>query len=253
MKDMNQSMQISKVAQSFRRGLRTYHKSATQQADIAQHLSDLMAQHLPHRMNRVLEFGMGTGHLTLALSRGFQIDQLYLNDLVSDCADFAPTSAEFIGGLIEGVALPQKLDLICSASTVQWIEDLPTMLERFSDALVPGGWLAFSGFGHNQFQELRALGSTAAAPNYMDASDWQFVLPPNLRIRHQSQSQTTKWFPSAHSVLKHLRDTGVNGASNRSWTAQDLRAFEAQYIERFGTSRGLPLTYDPVWVLAQKV
>lgn len=91
------------------------------------------------------------------------------------------------------------------------------------------------------------------APNYMDASEWQLVLPENLRVQHTSQAQTTEWFPSALSLLKHLRDTGVNGASNRSWTTQDLRAFEAEYTERFGTKEGLPLTYDPVWVLVQKV
>lgn len=253
MKDMNQSMQISKVAQSFRRGLKTYHESATQQANIAQHLSDLMAQHLPPQLGRALEFGMGTGHLTRAVSKYFQIDRLYLNDLVSDCADFAPKGAAFVGGPIEGVAMPQNLDLICSASTVQWVEDLPSMLERLTDALAPGGWLALSGFGHKQFQELRTLGSTAMAPNYMDASEWQLVLPENLRVQHTSQAQTTEWFPSALSLLKHLRDTGVNGASNRSWTTQDLRAFEAEYTERFGTKEGLPLTYDPVWVLVQKV
>lgn len=252
MKDMNQTMQIGKVEQSFRRGLKTYHESATQQAQIAHHLSELMTRHLPHRLDRVLEFGMGTGHLTRSLSNGFEINHLYVNDLVSDCAEFAPKGAAFIGGPIEGTAMPENLDLICSASTVQWIEDLPSMLQRFTNALAPGGWLALSGFGHRQFQELRALGSTAAAPNYMDAADWQFVLPEDLAIRHLSQVQTTEWFPSALSLLKHLRDTGVNGASNRSWTTQDLRAFETEYVSRFGTEEGLPLTYDPVWILAQK-
>ena len=57
MKDMNQTMQIGKVEQSFRRGLKTYHESATQQAQIAHHLSELMTRHLPHRLDRVLEFG----------------------------------------------------------------------------------------------------------------------------------------------------------------------------------------------------
>lgn len=252
MKDMNQTMQISKVEQSFRRGLKTYHDSATQQAQIAQRLSGLMAQHLPHHMDSALEFGIGTGHLTRVLIKNSKIDHLYLNDLVSDCAEFAPRGAAFIGGPIESMALPQNLDLICSASTVQWVEDLPSLLERFSDVLAPGGWLAVSGFGHKQFHELRALGSTAAAPNYMDAADWRFILPQNMIIRHLSQAQTTEWFPSALSLLKHLRDTGVNGATNRSWTTQDLQGFETEYAERFGTNEGLPLTYDPVWILAQK-
>lgn len=256
MKDMTPIMPTGKVEQSFRRGLKTYHNSATQQAQIAQHLSDIMAQHMSLRLDRALEFGVGTGHLTRKLQNVFDIETLFLNDLVEDCAALAPQSATFLAGPIEATPLPEHLDLICSASTVQWIEDLPEMLHRFERALLPGGWLALSGFGQAQFQELRAMGSTAAAPNYMDASDWEFALPEGLRIRHLSQNQrhedSTEWFPDALSLLRHLRNTGVNGASNRAWTAQDLRAFEAEYAKRFGTEKGLPLTYDPVWVLAQK-
>lgn len=253
MKDMSQDMQIGKVEQSFRRGLKTYHRSATQQAQIAARLAEVMSQHVPSKLGRVLEFGMGTGHLTQQLQDTFEIEQFIVNDLVEDCASFAPHDASFEGGPIEELALPEQMDLICSASTVQWIEDLPTTIERFANALKPGGWIALSGFGHQQFHELRALGSTAAAPNYMDADDWQSALPKFLKIRHVSQNQTVEWLPDALTLLKHLRDTGVNGASSSSWTNKDLQAFEIDYKSRFGTSKGLPLTYDPVWVLAQKV
>jgi malonyl-CoA O-methyltransferase len=61
-----------------------------------------------------------------------------------------------------------------------------------------------------------------------------------------------EWFPDALALLKHLRDTGVNGAASQNWTARDLKDFETRYRQRFGTPRGLPLTYDPVWVIAQK-
>lgn len=253
MKDMSQDMQIGKVEQSFRRGLKTYHRSATQQAQIAARLAELLAQHVHQNLDRVLEFGMGTGHLTQQLQDTFDIEQLIVNDLVRDCASFAPHDATFQGGPIEELVLPEELDLICSASTVQWIEDLPTTLGRFANALKSGGWIALSGFGHQQFQELRALGSTAAAPNYLDADDWQSALPKSLKIQHVSQKQSVEWFPDALTLLKHLRDTGVNGGSTSAWTSKDLQAFEADYKARFGSSKGLPLTYDPVWILAQKI
>lgn len=252
MKDMTQTMQASKVEQSFRRGLKTYDACATEQARIARHLSDLMAQYLPQNLGQVLEFGMGTGHLTRQLAKRFEVKHLYLNDLVDSCARFAPQEATFTSGAIEDMALPGNLDVVCSASTVQWLENIPATLQRLTDALAPGGCLALSGFGHQQFHELRALGSSAAAPNYLDADHWEAVLPPELTIRYISQKQSTLWFPTALSLLKHLRDTGVNGAASQAWTSQDLKAFEADYQARFGTDRGLPLTYDPVWVLAQK-
>ncbi len=252
MKDLSHAMTQSKVQQSFRRGLATYHAQATQQAEIAQRLGDLIATYGSRRLGRVLEFGMGTGHLTQALTQRFEIQTLYVNDLVADCAAFAPEAAQFLPGPIEAQVLPNKLDLVCSASTVQWVEDIETTVATLTKALAPGGLLALSGFGSSQFQELRALASTAAAPSYVDAEDWAGLLPDHMQILHLSQSPKTEWFDSAAPLLKHLRATGVNGAASQTWTATSLRKFEAEYRQRFGTDQGLPLTYDPVWMIARK-
>lgn len=252
MKDLPKTLPQNRVKQSFRRGLKTYHESASHQADIAAQLAHLIAQHAPKHLGKVLEFGVGTGHLTNQLVSRFSVDDLYLNDLVAECEGFAPGTATFLTGAIETLPYPTDLDLICSASTVQWLEDLPTTLARLTDALTKGGQLALSGFGSAQFHELRTLGSAAAAPSYVDAEDWRLILPQGLKIKHLSQARRVEWFPNAMALLKHLRDTGVNGAASQNWTARDLKDFETRYRQRFGTPRGLPLTYDPVWVIAQK-
>ncbi|MFY0597084.1 MAG: methyltransferase domain-containing protein [Cognatishimia sp.] len=256
MKDMtqspDQSLSQSKVQQSFRRGLNTYHEKATHQADIAAGLADRIQAHAPKQLKRVLEFGMGTGHLTRQMQQSFAISQLYLNDLVSECESFAPKAGTFIPGPIEKIDLPTDCDVICSANTVQWIRDLPTTTLKLKSALHPGGLLALSGFGSAQFHELRTLGSSAAAPSYVDAEEWRRILPEGMTIKHLSQGRRVEWFPSAMAILKHLRETGVNGSATQTWTTGDLKAFEHDYRQRFGTQRGLPLTYDPVWMIAQK-
>lgn len=252
MKDLPIAISQSKVRQSFKRGLTTYHTNATHQAEIAMHLCQALTAVAPKAMDRVLEFGMGTGHLTQNLVDHFDIKSLFLNDLVDACASYAPPSARFLPGAVETLPLPGSLDLICSASTIQWIDDLPAAFARLSTSLKSGGFLALSGFGTAQFHELNALGSTAAAPSYLDAGAWKHILPADLSIQYLHHSTRIEWFPNAMAVLKHLRDTGVNGGSSQSWSMRDLRNFETHYRERFGTAKGLPLTYAPVWMIAKK-
>ncbi|GAA6209998.1 hypothetical protein NBRC116601_32910 [Cognatishimia sp. WU-CL00825] len=253
MKDLTPAPPHDRVQQSFRRGLASYHSSATHQADIAARLAlQLVQAGAPKSFANALEFGCGTGHLTQHLRRNFTFQSLTLNDLVPECAAFAGAKDHFVPGPIETLQLPMALDLVCSASTVQWLDDIPATLSHLSQALVPGGWLALSGFGTSQFHELRALGSEAAAPSYVDAEHWRAMLPSDLKIKHLSQARRVAWFPNALALLKHLRETGVNGAASKAWTQTALKGFETQYRQRFGTPRGLPLTYDPVWIVAQK-
>lgn len=261
MKDsLSPKVNQSRVRQSFSRGLQSYHEAATVQAQIATELVRLLqGQQLQQPLERVLEFGCGTGHLTEALLKAFEIKELVLNDLVPEAeAPLRATleqhgqSAEFRCGAIETLPLPKDLDLITSASTVQWIEDLPLALNHLAAHLAPGGWLALSGFGSAQFRELAALGSAAAAPSYLDVGDWPTVLPAGLKLVALRQQAIPLYFDSALALLQHLRQTGVNGQACGTWTRQALRQFESRYQELFSVDGKLPLTYDAVWILARK-
>ena len=249
-----------RVRQSFRRGLESYHQHAKAQADIAAELVRLLQeQGAPDRFENVLEFGCGTGHLTLPLMLQFDIHHLTLNDLVPEAAiglsgltsDRAERT-DFTFGPIETLPLPRDLDLITSASTVQWIDDVPGLMARLASRLSPGGWMAISGFGRNQFHQLRSLGSSAAAPSYIDPSEWQARLPLGLELLHVGQKPVELMFDSAIDLLRHLRNTGVNAQAKQRWSRGRLEAFEESYRSEFGQGRQLPLTYDPVWMIARK-
>ncbi|UWQ31610.1 malonyl-ACP O-methyltransferase BioC [Leisingera sp. M527] len=250
----------TRVRQSFRRGLNSYHGTASVQADIAAQLAGLLqAQGAPRRFGAVLEFGCGTGHLTRHLLQRFTAGSLLLNDLVPEAAQVlqalgsaAPAQSRFEAGPVETLPLPQQLDLIASASTVQWIPDLPALTARLAARLKPGGWLALSGFGRGQFRELAALGSSAAAPSYLDAGEWPSVLPQDLEILAIEQCTAVLKFDTALELLKHLRRTGVNGHAQQSWSRRRLQDFEGAYRQRFGCGGKLPLTYDPVLLVARK-
>lgn len=248
----------TRLRASFRRGLETYHKDAIAQARIARRLAELLRQSgAPEYFGSALEFGCGTGLLTGELQAHHGFGQLTLNDLVPEAASGPAAQAagntRFIAGPVETAPLPQGLDLIASASTVQWVADLPALLERLAAHLAPGGWLALSGFGRGQFRELQAMGSGAGAPSYADAGEWEAMLPPELQLVHSSQASEVLEFSSGLELLRHLRRTGVNARAGGQWSRARMRGFETRYLARFGKDGMLPLTYDAVWVLARKL
>lgn len=261
MKDMQPPhLDQSRVQQSFRRGLENYHGAASVQAETARRLAQMLqGLGAPRHFGSVLEFGCGTGHLTRHLFQRFGADSLILNDLVPEASQVLQAlgeatrrNARFDGGPVENLPLPQQLDLIASASTVQWIADLPALMARLALHMKPGGWLALSGFGRSQFRELAALGSAAAAPSYLDADEWPSVLPDGLEILQVEQCPVVLEFASALQLLTHLRQTGVNGNAQHGWSRRQLRSFEDAYRERFGRGGKLPLTYEPVLLVARR-
>lgn len=251
---------FSRLRQSFRRSLDHYHDQAGAQARIADDLAAMLLENRPApRIGRVFEFGCGTGHLTRALLQRFEITELVLNDLVAEAATPACAiaaakglDAAFMAGPVEGTRPGGGWDLIASASTVQWIADLPRLLQRLCGLLRPGGWLALSGFGRDQFRELVALGSLAQAPNYLDLRDWPAVLPQGMELIAIRQAPIVLEFGSASEVLRHLRATGVNAGANRHWTRAALARFQAGYQARFAEGGVFPLTYDPVILVARQ-
>lgn len=243
-----------RIRRSFRRGLTTYADQAGPQRVIA----TLLARRLyragaPVHWGRVFEFGAGTGNLTDALRGHFDISYLAINDLVAETSDLITKSgAQFLPGDIERIDWPARLDLIASSSTLQWVAQPQDLLARLADHLAPKGWMAISGFGPAQFQELTALGSQAAAPGYLSALQMKQAVAAQVQVVDAGDRKCRLWFDHPRDVLAHLRQTGVNGRASRTWTRRDLAQFCAAYQDQFGQNGRVPLTYHPIWVIAQK-
>ncbi len=78
---------------------------------------------------------MVQGNLTDLLLREFQIQHLTLNDLYAEVLQAylhnpQSTSTQIHGliGDIEQLDFPQSLDLICSSSALQWVEDFGAII-----------------------------------------------------------------------------------------------------------------------------
>lgn len=243
-----------KVHDSFRRSLHSYSEEASPQQRIARLLVRRLLRVCPERRFRSLfEFGCGTGHLTVPLTEALEIGHRTLNDLVAEVAQDVPVPFDaFIAGPVETVAWPADVDLIASASALQWLESPDTLMKRLADHLVPQGWLALSSFGPEQFTELQALGSGAGAPGYTTPEQMKTALDADVHLTDVGGATFKLWFDTPTDVLRHLRRTGVNGRASGRWTRRDLERFSANYTERFSVDGRVPLTYHPVWAIGQK-
>lgn len=241
-----------RVQRSFRRGFATYDDNALVQKAIARGLTRRLLRHAAATsFTRVFEAGYGTGQLTRLLLQRLPLETLHLNDLAAAPLPFAP-EADYRPGDIETLPLPDSLDLAISASMIQWIADPQSLIRRLCEAVRPGGWLALSGFGPGHFPELQALGSQAAAPSLLSAEALADLLPSGWTVQEEGSCARSLCFATPREVLRHLRDTGVNGRASRPWTRRDLDAFCHDYEARFGQSGRVPLTYQAVWLIARK-
>ncbi len=248
-----------KIQQNFQRGFRKYNDNAYMQKHIATRLIDLFAQtaSIPNFRN-ALEIGCGTGFLTQELVQRLSVDHWMINDLVTDSevhiAPILNTRAwDFLPGAIETKHLPQKYDLIASASVFQWIADTPKLLKKLSDSLAPGGWLVLSSFGPKHFHELQAFDTKSYSMSYFSCKDWRALLPDALVPKHIEQDFQGAKFGTVRALLMHLRNTGVNANARHQWSRGRLATFEQEYTQRFSDQdQNVYLTYAPIYIIAQK-
>ena len=149
-------------------------------------------------------------------------------------------------------AFGRPFDLIATASTVQWFDNLPAFLNRTQEMLAAGGRLALSTFGPDNFEEIRA--TTGDGLVYYTSAELAGLLKQaGLTIEEQKEYARRLEFGSPTDVLRHIKATGVNAIRKTRWTPRRLTDFETLYRSRFSTSSGtVTLTYHPILIVARK-
>ncbi len=255
---MSPQIDKERVRSSFGKHLFSYTQHAVVQASMAEELAWKLHNAHPGAFQRVFEIGCGSGVLTTAFLKRFPVEAYFANDLVEECRHevaaivkhHKDTVFDFAGGDIEQIpAFPEKLDVIISNATFQWLTNLPTFFQRLKQALRPGAFLAFSTFGPENLHEIRRL--TGVGLDYMPRDDLYALLTRHFEVLSCEELVMSLPFRSPLSVLRHMRLTGVTGVEKRSWTKSGLREFEQQYWAQFGENEEVPLTYHPIWCLVR--
>lgn len=260
----------------FSRNLKTYDTLASVQRAIAGRMGSMLADRVSSdAVTRGAEIGAGTGFLTRHLVRLFPRAEWTVNDLVPESRDYLPsttpsgTPLRFSVG--DGEVFPfenGRFDLIASASTVQWFDDLPGFIGRAADGLSENGMLTLSTFGPENFREITATTGQGLEYYPLDRLA-NLITASGLRILAKEEWIEQQRYATPTNVLRHLRLTGVNAVAAERWTHSRLKKFEADYcaayaVAKTGADAGsenfppgksgecVTLTFHPIILIAEK-
>ncbi|ENU92623.1 biotin biosynthesis protein BioC [Acinetobacter vivianii] len=248
-------MSINKalVAQRFAKAGQSYVEHAVIQKQISAQLFEYLKVYCPQSLASVLEIGCGSGNLTHLFQSHFQVEQLFLNDLYDDVEQHFSSvdNINWLIGDIEQLELPSGLDAVISSSALQWMIDLPALLQRIHSALKPNAYFCFSTFGPDNLTEIKQL--TGQGLNYADLDSLQQQLEQqSFEVLFMQQDHKQRYFDHPKSILQHLKATGVTAtAKSHRWTKQSLQQFYLDY-EQFHDEQGFRLTYHPIYVIARR-
>lgn len=253
----NFTMNKEAVKQGFSGCFDTYRTEAVVQHDIAHRLATMLDAHLAVEPQRAVEVGCGSGFLSEQLLTRFPHAAWLHNDIApsAKCHIEAAalkcnaSNATFVVGDAEAMELPQGFDLFVSSSAVQWFADIDGFLQRLSNAMSDGGTVAISTFGPQNLVEVRTLTGNGLA--YLSLAEFVGVVGRYFDVVASSEQCTSLFFVEPVEVLRHIKQTGVNGSFRQCWTKGRLAEFSQSYSQ-FRTSKGYALTYHPLYVVARK-
>ena len=239
----------SKVQQGFVKSIETYRKHAIVQEAIASRLVNELLRTKNLNFNKVLEIGCGPAVLTEKFFKNFCSKTYIANDIVGEYEKVIESRISFLCGDIESIGIPTNLDLVISSSTFQWINNLEELLVKIYNCLSPDAYLVFSTFGPGNFREIKEV--VGKGLMYLSYGKIEDILSKKFEIVWGDKETITKYFANPYGILQHMKQTGVNGIPGKAWTKSDLKKFEENYIDIFGTELGVPLTYQPMYFIAK--
>lgn len=254
-------MEIDKdiIIKNFSKSKNTYDDNAIIQRSICSKLIDIVDAHCNCSLNKVFEIGSGTGLLTKMLVKEFEVNNLILNDIAPNLISSEMTSyinsnvncLSFLQGDAEQIDFPEKCNLLLSASTIQWFNDLDSFFKKTSEHLQREGLFIFSTFSKKNFYELKEI--TGRGLNYLDRIVLEKKLMSDFDILYVCEEEKKMLFNTPLEVLNHLKKTGVNGLkTNQIWTKSDLNNFTKIYISKYSERNLVHLTYNPIYFVCKK-
>lgn len=230
------------VKQRFAAGSATYDESAGIQKRIAERMTDIWLRHnKPGAKGNIVEIGTGTGQLTRRYAPLCSSCRSMTSVDLTEPSPALPGKKIACDGELFVRTLPEaSVDILFTASTIQWFNSPREFLRQCARILTPGGTVLLSTFGPDNYREIRSIASTL--PRYMSTSHIRAILPEELTIEESEEDLCTLEFDTTAELLHHIRQTGVNITE----TSPDKALGAALALARSGIKR---LTYNPVTVM----
>lgn len=237
------------IKKQFEKSMNDYNKNAVVQ--------DLMASKMvlelgktSKNFNNILELGSGTGLATKRIQKEITFSNYYANDLVEKSKLYVKNiipNANFICGNALKIKPTHKMDLVISNAMFQWFENPTKAISHIKILMAKDGILAFSTFSPENFKEVKE--TTGLSLSYNTKEEWEEILKnQNFEILYSESFYEFLTFNSALELLAHMKKTGVNSLSEKTWTVKKIKEFCDKYTKKYPK---IQLTYSPIIIIAK--
>ncbi len=251
------------IRKRFAKHLSEYNRRSVVQLEICMRMQKLLSKFLDYdfvNSGKAYEIGAGTGFLTKILLNEFPTAKWLVNDLVEETKSYLnniivcseANSVECVFNDAENEPMPMDLRLIASASAVQWFDSLPNFIENSFANLQKGGYLVFSTFGEQNFSQIKQLTGVSTMSYHTQQEVLDFARKSNFEVLFSEAYTTDMFFKNPYEVLRYIKETGINGNSNMTWTKSIFEDFCKDYTKMFSTTKGVTLTYQPLIFVLRK-
>ncbi len=265
---MNNEKQIDKlqVRRHFSYYAREYDRYAVVQKTVANRLAEFLDGHI-QPCRRVLEIGCGTGllsHQLLALQPDLQ---LVLSDLAHGMSQHVQQVLPQVPVCdADAAALPFVADcfeLVTSSSVYQWLNDLPNAFRQVSQVLAENGLFALALFGEKTLYELRHS-HQAALPEHVRSHVQRFPTLDDVTRAMEGRFEVltlrsefeVEWHADVAGLLRSLKKIGAQNASQHQpkglASRRVMQGMIAHYNQVYKRERGIPATYEVIYLLARR-
>lgn len=243
-------MQSDLIKKHFEKSMKNYDKNATVQNLMASKMVFELSK-ISNEFENILELGSGTGLLTKKIKKEINFKNYYANDLIEKSKIYVqkiiPTS-QFLCGSATRIKPSKKMDLIISNAMFQWFDNLEKSIDKIKFSLDKNGILAFSTFGTNNYKEITSL--TGLTLGYKTKEEIETILKKlGFEILYSEEFYEEVKFNSPLELLAHMKNTGVNSLSEKTWTITKVKEFCDNYSKIYPQTK---LTYSPIIIIAQQ-
>ena len=237
------------VKKQFEKSMADYDKNAVVQEIMATKMVTNLSK-ISTNFENILEIGTGTGLLTKHILKNCKCQRYCGNDIVEKSKVYLKKiipDADFICGNAIKVKFERKFDLIISNAVFQWFENTEKLFATLKSNMKNGGLLAFSTFSPDNFREITEL--TGLSLKYKSENELVEILKSNgFEVLYDKEFEEQLEFNSPLELLAHMKKTGVNSLSDKTWTVKHIKTFCDEYSKKYQKQI---LTYSPIIIIAR--
>jgi malonyl-ACP O-methyltransferase BioC len=238
------------IKKQFEKSMKVYNKNASVQNLMGDRLLIELSK-LSNSFDNILEIGCGTGLLTQKIAKNIKFKTYYANDLVEKSKNYIQKiipEVKFLAGNALKIKPSKKMDLLISNAVFQWFNNLDKAIEILKLSLANDGILAFTTFSPQNFKELTSI--TGLTLEYKTKDEVIKILENhNFEILYSEEFSEILEFKTPLELLAHLKNTGVNSLSEKTWTVKKVKDFCDNFAKKYSKTQ---LTYTPIIIIARK-